>query len=145
MTLKGTFHLLSATKHEHSNTIHTKCMLYEPVRLLHSPANTYSRVISALSLFHYRFLSDRKQIKVSPVSGTKAIFMLKVTEKHSNVREKIIMVPFGWTPMSHMRTQRVSSERRWFLKAIRYIFMLFAQLHICHKILEIDSKPLPRG
>lgn len=61
-------------------------------KTLHSPANAYYNAITAFYSIII-FLSDRKQIKVLPVSGTKAI--LKVIEKNSNVREKIILVPFG--------------------------------------------------
>lgn len=73
-------------------------MLHEPIRPLFTSQYIFPCNHCSL-LFHYHSLSEKKQIKffffLFPSVGNKAVFALKVTEKHSDVKEKIILVPFG--------------------------------------------------
>lgn len=115
-------------------------------KTLHSPANAYFHVIRAVfySIIIFYLLGNKSSF-FFPVSGTKSIFMLKVMEKHSDVRKKIILVPFGQTPMTHMRRQRISSQRHWFLKAIRNILCFLQSFIFAIKSQRQTPSPYQRG
>lgn len=81
------------------------------------------------------------------MSGTKAIFMLKVREKHSDGREEkkdYIHALRIDSNVTHEETKNFITAAELFESNHKH-FMLFTELHICHKISENNSHPLQYG
>lgn len=100
--------------------------------------------ISALQVFPslMLFWSDEKQIEVLLLSRAKTICTSKVIGKHRMGGKNIyILAPFACSPMSHLRRQKNFIRAAVLFGDNQSHLMVLAEHRICHKILEIDSKP----
>lgn len=113
-------------------------------KTLHSPDNTYFHVITTVFYAIIIFYLIGNKSRFSSVRN-KSHFHVEGYRKAQWCKGK------DYIGALRIDSNDTHEETKNFITAAVVFegnqkhFMLFAELHICHKILEIDSKPLPEG